>query len=404
MKKDVEDELAPEILQRKSVTYWSERKCSDKEWGLLIEAARSAPSSWNHQPARYILIKDEKNIRALAQCLHRTNQWVLPAAGLIVQAANPENDDRKDGKDYYLYDCGLAMMSLVYQAQLMGLTCRQMIGWDERQVKQQLAIPEPYRVVVITAVGFPAESFTRSTVQNLKRTLTQQNRRYKATQIFFWEKWDEKISHESNNEYAPLFLLPPDMRKKVQNVRLYADITGLLVIYTFGQWFPVSVHEILSIYTILAWVTILTIDPSRLPDAAATRKNQKEAWIYFTKYIFLYGIVFGTVWYLGNSPILWVPTIGNAVQSVILACMTELFYRNILQVKLRQFGLPVYWSVAIQSLCFSIPFFISGHSLVTALGALIIGHINGHIVYKTRSIYPNFIVTSMWLFFHPLYR
>ncbi|WP_420852779.1 type II CAAX prenyl endopeptidase Rce1 family protein [Sporolactobacillus pectinivorans] len=94
---------------------------------------------------------------------------------------------------------------------------------------------------------------------------------------------------------------------------------------------------------------------------------------------------------------------GSAVQLIVLACMIELFYRNILQVKLRQFGFPVYLSVTIQSFFFSIPFYISNHSLVTALGAFIIGLINGHIVYKTRSMYPNFITTIAWLIFFPIY-
>ncbi|WP_162297080.1 nitroreductase family protein [Sporolactobacillus pectinivorans] len=237
MKKDVENELAPEILQRKSVSHWNGEKCSEEIWDLLIEAARLAPSSWNHQPARYIIIKDEKNIRALSQCLHRTNQWVSDASGLIVQVAKQEDDDRTDGKDYYLYDCGLAMMSLIYQAQIMGLMCRQMIGWDERQVKQRLDIPEPYRVVVITALGFPSKSGFRSTVQDLKRNLTQQNRRYKVNQVFFREKWNGKTNHESHCEYAPSFLLSPSTRKKVQHVRFYTDIIGLLVIYTLVNSF-----------------------------------------------------------------------------------------------------------------------------------------------------------------------
>lgn len=403
MKKDVENKLAPEILQRKSVSHWNGKKCSEEIWDLLIEAARLAPSSWNHQPARYIIVKDEKNIRALSQCLHRTNQWVSDASGLIVQVANPEDDDCMDGKDYYLYDCGLAMMSLIYQAQIMGLTCRQMIGWDEQQVKQRLGIPAPYRVVVITALGFPSRSVFRSTVQDLKRNLTQQNRRYKANQVFFWEKWNGKTSHESYCEYAPSFLLSPSTRRKVQHVRLYTDIIGLLIVYTFGQWFPASVQWIISIYTIFAWVTILTIDPSRLPNAAATRQNQRESWIYFFRYILLIGIVFSIVWHLDKFHALGVPTIGSAVQLIILACMIELFYRNILQVKLRQFGFPVYLSVTIQSFFFSVSFYISSHSLVIALGAFIIGLINGHIVYKTRSIYPNFIITIVWLVFFPLY-
>lgn len=182
--------LASEIAERKSVTNWTKQKCTAEVWECLLEAARCAPSSWNHQPARYILIQKEGNIKKLANAFHRTNKWAANAAGLIVQVANPDDDDRISGKDYYLYDCGLAMMSLVYQAQVLGLSCRQMIGWDEAEVKQQLNIPPHYRVVIITALGYPDHSFISSTSQELKRTLTQQHKRYQSKHISSWEEWN----------------------------------------------------------------------------------------------------------------------------------------------------------------------------------------------------------------------
>jgi nitroreductase len=188
--------LAPEILERKSVTNWTKQKWANDVWELLMEAARRAPSSWNHQPARYILIQNEENIKRLSNAFHRTNKWAANAAGLIVQMANPEDDDRVNGKDYYLYDCGLAMMSLVYQAQLMGLSCRQMIGWDEREVKKLLNVPSEYLVVVITAIGYPSSSIISQTSQELKRTITQQHKRYDTKHISSWEKWNGEIGHD----------------------------------------------------------------------------------------------------------------------------------------------------------------------------------------------------------------
>lgn len=190
--------LAKHIVDRKSSTNWSPQKCTKEEWDLLLEAASLAPSSWNNQPSRYLIVQDDSNMNRLSNALHRTNKWAIHAAGLIVQFANPKDDDRVGGKDYYLYDCGLAMMSLVYQAQQMGLTCRQMIGWDEDQVKQLLNIPSEYRIVVITAVGFPSSSFISNGTQELKRKLTQQDKRYKIQHIAAWEEWHGVYRHGKN--------------------------------------------------------------------------------------------------------------------------------------------------------------------------------------------------------------
>lgn len=187
--------LAPEITERKSTTNWTKQKCSVETWGLLIEAARCAPSSWNHQPARYILVDNEENIKKLSLAFHRTNKWAADAAGLIIQVANPNDDDRVAGKDYYLYDCGLAMMSLIYQAQMMALSCRQMIGWDENQIMQMLNIPSSYRVVVITAFGYPSTSFVSKKSEELKRKLTGQHKRFSGKHISFWEEWNGEVSH-----------------------------------------------------------------------------------------------------------------------------------------------------------------------------------------------------------------
>lgn len=183
--------LLPEIEDRKSVTNWKNLMIRNEHWELMLEAARRAPSSWNHQPARYVLVTEREHIERLAQTVHRTNGWAVNAAALVVLAAAPEDDDRVGGKDYYLYDCGLSMMSMIYQAQALGITSRQMIGWDEEQVKGCLSIPNRYRVVVITAIGYPEETGVTSKLADWKRTLTGQHKRYAVEHTVYWQRWGE---------------------------------------------------------------------------------------------------------------------------------------------------------------------------------------------------------------------
>jgi nitroreductase len=185
----MENLLVQEIAERKSVTNWTDKKISPETWAVLLEAARRAPSSWNHQPARYVIVDDEESKKRLCEALHRTNSWAARAAGLVVQVAAPEDDDVVDGKTYYLYDCGLSMMSLVYQAQSMGITSRQMIGWDESEVKRILGIPERYRVVVITGLGYPSTSVLSTTLAEFKRHATSQHKRNNLDEMVFWQCW-----------------------------------------------------------------------------------------------------------------------------------------------------------------------------------------------------------------------
>jgi nitroreductase len=181
--------LVPEIAERSSVTNWTTKQISEEVWTVLFEAARRAPSSWNHQPARYVAVHEEAAKRCLCDALHRCNRWAEKAPGLIVQVACPEDDDKVAGKEYYLYDCGLSMMSLVYQAQALGITSRQMIGWEEDEVRSILGIPEKYRIVVITAIGYPSVSPVSEAVAQVKRHATAQHKRHKVENTVFWQAW-----------------------------------------------------------------------------------------------------------------------------------------------------------------------------------------------------------------------
>ncbi|NRD77747.1 CPBP family intramembrane metalloprotease [Bacillus sp. BRMEA1] len=199
--------------------------------------------------------------------------------------------------------------------------------------------------------------------------------------------------------YAPAFLLSPAARKKVDTGRLYTDVMGLGLVYTFGSLFPDPLQWILSIYTIMAWVTILTVDPTRLPDAAATKINQHKAWRYLGLSLPLYAGLMGILlWKTGSPGVMHPISLGSTLALIINGCMLELYFRNVLQVKLRQLGLSVITAICVQSLAFALHFYVSVHSFSVSAGAFALGIINGLIVYKTRSISPLFIITIIWLF------
>ena len=174
---------------RKSVTNWTDRPIPREVWDIVLEAARRAPSSWNHQPARYVVITDEGMKRAIGRVLHRCNAWAVNAAGIVVQFADPRDDDEVDGKAYYLYDCGCAMMSLIHQAQRLGISARQMIGFDEFQLKRELDIPDGCRVTVVTGLGYPSSSALSGVLADAKRRVTNQHRRYAMHHLVAWQRW-----------------------------------------------------------------------------------------------------------------------------------------------------------------------------------------------------------------------
>ncbi len=122
----------------------------------LLEAARWAPSSGNTQPWRFVVVRSPDALTRAQQALKRGNQtWATRAPLLIVICGNPEDDSIADGKPYYLFDCGLAAENLILQAIEEGLVVHPMLGWQEEGMRAALEIPEPMRVVVVIAVGYP---------------------------------------------------------------------------------------------------------------------------------------------------------------------------------------------------------------------------------------------------------
>jgi membrane protease YdiL (CAAX protease family) len=187
----------------------------------------------------------------------------------------------------------------------------------------------------------------------------------------------------------------------LNKARLFIDIAGLAAVYTFGSLAPAKHQWILSIYSVCAWITILTIDPSRLPEAATTRKKQRAAWNYFIKLLPLFAAALAMAVYWDNMNRLIHPaSIGIIIAILLNALLYEVYFRNILQVVFRKWGLPASLAILAQSLLFAFGFYVKGHSIPAILAIYAIGLLTGLISYRTRSSLANIAVMAVvfWIF------
>ncbi len=188
---------------------------------------------------------------------------------------------------------------------------------------------------------------------------------------------------------APSSKLSPMDANKLKNLRLNIDIIGLTVIRITSSYiiaFPALFQQIISVYNIMALFTILTVDPTRLPEAATTRIKQKQAWVMTIILLPLLVTSFGVItWssHLSLHPLMF-PSIG----AMISIWMDELLFRNILQPKLRKLGFNKYVAIIMQSIIYASIYLVSGSSEGLVLTALLLGLINGWFVYTYRSLWP----------------
>ena len=133
-----------------------EKKVSKDILKRLMTAATYAPSCFNSQPWRFMVINGDEKIKRLHDALSGGNYWAKQAPVIIVVVTKPELDARlSDDREYTLYGCGLAAGNLLIQAVKELLYAHPMAGYDPLAVKNAFGISPDYSVINLIAVGYP---------------------------------------------------------------------------------------------------------------------------------------------------------------------------------------------------------------------------------------------------------
>lgn len=147
-----------DVIERRASRYhFASRPVPDELLDILFDAARWAPSYGNRQPWRFVVARSAPVLAGLRDTLTRGNQYARAAPVLVALAADPADAQIRDGREYYLLDCGLALENLLLQAVAAGLHAHPMGGFDEAAVRQVLAMPDAVRVLVLIAIGYPGD-------------------------------------------------------------------------------------------------------------------------------------------------------------------------------------------------------------------------------------------------------
>lgn len=147
-----------EVIQRR----WSPRAfdpgkdVAREELLRLFEAARWAPSAGNEQPWRFVAASRRRSpdaFAALLASLQTKNQaWADAAPVLVLVAVNQARPLGEEPTAAW-YDAGQAVAFLTLQATSMGLSVRQMEGFDRARARDAFAVPPAFAPAVVMAIG-----------------------------------------------------------------------------------------------------------------------------------------------------------------------------------------------------------------------------------------------------------
>ncbi|MFP4687392.1 MAG: nitroreductase family protein [bacterium] len=125
----------------------------------LVNIARFSPSAANLQPLRFIIVNNPNEKKALYPAL----AW----AGYIKDWDGPQEGERPAAyliilgdttvSEYLEYDAGIAAQSILLGARCQGLSCCILGALDRDLIRKEFKIPEKMKIILVLALGKPAE-------------------------------------------------------------------------------------------------------------------------------------------------------------------------------------------------------------------------------------------------------
>jgi nitroreductase len=165
-------EIVKEIIARRARRAIDSEPVPESTVLRLFEAAALAPSCSNNQPWRFIAVRSAGKLAAMKDVLTEGNGWGKAAPLIIAVATKPSLDQRSnEGRDYALFDTGLAVQNLLIQATREGLYAHPIEGFNPRKAREIAGLDQDMIVITLIVVGYPGgDSFLSDSQKAREKT------------------------------------------------------------------------------------------------------------------------------------------------------------------------------------------------------------------------------------------
>lgn len=119
----------------------------------LAVHAGLAPSCSNNQPWRFVFVFEPERLEAMKSVFSRGNRWCQAASLMIAVFCRRSDDGVIGDREYYLFDTGLAVATMILRATELGLIAHPIAGYDPARARQVLGIPDEFNLISIVLVG-----------------------------------------------------------------------------------------------------------------------------------------------------------------------------------------------------------------------------------------------------------
>ncbi|MGD9116750.1 MAG: nitroreductase family protein [Dehalococcoidia bacterium] len=167
-------DLLETIKARRSIRKFKDAPVEEDKLNAVLEAGRQAPSWANTQCWRFIVVRDADIIHKLADTgfgvggahPNRATEAMRMAPATIVVCAElgkagcsykEPREPVTDKGDWFMFDAALAMENMVLAATALGLGTVYIGAFDSVAAEKVLGVPQGYKVVSMTPLGYPDE-------------------------------------------------------------------------------------------------------------------------------------------------------------------------------------------------------------------------------------------------------
>ena len=147
------------IMSRRTIRKFAQKDVPREVLLRCVDAARLSPSGANRQPLKYVIVNDQELTKEVFSTLrwagylpgYQPSESEMPRAYIVVLL------DRSISENFG-HDAGIAAMSISMVAYDEGLGSCILGSVDREKLKPILKVPDGFDIVLVIALGYPAES------------------------------------------------------------------------------------------------------------------------------------------------------------------------------------------------------------------------------------------------------
>ncbi len=173
------------IRERRSLQEYTKKDVTHKDITTILDAAVHAPNAGNTQSWRFVVVKDAKKRKKIAQICEQ--EWMEKAPVHIVVCGETELLHDHYGERGYMYNmhnCAAAIQNMLLQAHSLGLATCWVGHFDEDAINKLIKVKGAHTQAIIT-VGYSKEiKEKKRTALYTKVFFEEYGNRYRETDVF----------------------------------------------------------------------------------------------------------------------------------------------------------------------------------------------------------------------------